>query len=157
MKRFDKAKRCALMVCFLMESQKILLDHLVNMHDQYIMDLCRECKHAYEQKHRKLRKQHKKAVDVMLQATHVLLDLPEKQPTTRETIFSGLDETLLRQSIETMRLFKRLEERGYTDALLARYPSLRKYFSAFIQLPFQAEEGSQSIIDAIHIIRKLGV
>jgi len=154
-KRFDKYKRYALMICFLIESRKIILDHLVNMHDQYMMGLCRKCRNAHQEKHRKFRKKHKKAVDVILQTTDTLLELPEKESFTREDIFNQIDEEVLRQSIEDMRTFKHIEERGYSDLLLARYPSFRKYFPDFIKLPFQAQKGSQYLIEAIEIIRKL--
>lgn len=61
----------------------------------------------------------------------------------------------LRRSLEDMRQFKRLEERGYGDLLLARYPSLRKYFSKFILLPFAAEHGNDNLMEAINLVRQL--
>lgn len=48
-----------------------------------------------------------------------------------------------------------MEERGYGDLLLARYPSMRKYFAEFIHLPFAAEQGSDVLMRGIEIIRKL--
>ena len=56
-----------------------------------------------------------------------------------------------------MRTFKRLEERGYGDLLLARYPSLRKYFAEFLQLPFAAAPGSEPLLQAIELVRQLDV
>jgi hypothetical protein len=61
----------------------------------------------------------------------------------------------LKSSIDDLHIFKRLEERGYGDLLLARYPSLRKYFADFIHLPFAAEQGSETLINSIELIRKL--
>ena len=54
-----------------------------------------------------------------------------------------------------MRIFKRLEERGYCDLLLTRYPSLRKYFADFIRLPFEVAKGSGPLIKAIQIVQQL--
>ena len=155
LKRFNECKRYALMICFLIESRKIILDHLVNMHDQYILEICRECKNSYEKKHREFRRKHKKAVDIMLISTDILLELPEKKTMTRADIFKQINEKELRASQEDLRIFKRLEERGYGDLLLARYPNLRKYFSSFIKLPFYAQKGSDDLIEAIEIVRKL--
>jgi hypothetical protein len=56
LKRFTAYKRYTLMVCFLLETRKTLLDHLVTMHDQYLMEITRQTHHAHEQKHRELRK-----------------------------------------------------------------------------------------------------
>ena len=47
-KRFKENKRYSLMLCFLLETRKVLLDHLVKMHDQYIMDMLRKGKQAHE-------------------------------------------------------------------------------------------------------------
>lgn len=43
-KRFKENKRYSLMLCFLLETRKVLLDHLVKMHDQYILDMLRKGK-----------------------------------------------------------------------------------------------------------------
>ena len=51
-KKFGEQKRYALMICFLLEIRKVLLDHLVTMHDQYVTEMCRESRNAYEKKHK---------------------------------------------------------------------------------------------------------
>lgn len=155
LKRFKKHKRYALMICFLLETRKLLLDHLVKMHDQYLMDMCRHSKNAHEKKHREFRKRQKKAVDTILNITHALLDWPEEQPLYKKDLLLHVDEKKLRESIEDLHIFKRLEERGYGDLLLARYPSLRKYFAEFVHLPFAVEQGSDDLLKAIKIIRQL--
>ena len=155
LKRFSDHKRYALMVCFLLETRKVLLDHLVTMHDQYLMDMCRKAKNIYEQKHRKLRKRQKKAVDIVLEANNYLLDWPEDQPLVKEKLWQQVDEDKFRGSLDDLRIFKQLEERGYGDLLLARYPSLRKYFAKFIHLPFAAEHGNDGLIQAIELVRQL--
>lgn len=79
LKRFADHKRYALMMAFLLETRKTLLDHLVKMHDQYVIEIARKSRNAYEQKHRELRKRQKRAVDVMLDTTDFLLDWPDDQ------------------------------------------------------------------------------
>ena len=155
MKRFDRYKRYALMICFLIESRKSLLDYLVAMHDQFMMEICRTSRNNHEKKYREFRKRHKKATDFMLQVSDILLNFPVDEKISRAEFFTNIDEQLLRQSVEDMQIFKRIEERGYCDLLLAKYPNFRKYFSDFIKLPFQAQNGSQHLIEAIELIRKL--
>ena len=41
-----------MMICFLLKTRKGLLDHLVKMHDQFIMDMLRKSKHIHENKQR---------------------------------------------------------------------------------------------------------
>ncbi|MFQ5853690.1 MAG: Tn3 family transposase, partial [Candidatus Binatia bacterium] len=155
LKRFADHKRYALMIGFLQETRKVLLDHLVTMHDQYIMDICRQAKNIHEKKHRAFRKRQKPAIDVVLDTTHLLLDWPDDQPLWKDKLWQQIDEIKLRSSLEDLHTFKRLEERGYGDLLLARYPSLRKYWAEFIHLPFAAEQGNDSLIQAVEIVRKM--
>tara|TARA_B110000211_G_scaffold18312_2_gene19092 strand:+ start:2686 stop:5376 length:2691 start_codon:yes stop_codon:yes gene_type:complete len=155
MKRFKDHKRYALMVCFLLESRKILLDNLVKMHDQYMTELCRQTRNSHDKKHKEFRKRQKKAIDAVLDTTHVFLEWPEEQPLYKNDLWQRIDEKHLLASIEDLHIFKRLEERGYCDLLLTRYPSLRKYFSDFIRLPFEMAKGSGPLIKAIQFVRQL--
>lgn len=154
-KRFKEHKRYSLMFCFLVETQKALLDYLVKMHDQYIMDMCRHSKNAHEKKYRAFRKRQKKAIDNILDTTHTFLDWPEEQPLYKKDFLLKIDEKKLRKSIHDLHTFKQLAERGYGDLLLNRYPSVRKYFAEFIHLPFSVEQGSDNLLKAIKIIRQL--
>lgn len=155
MKRFKDHKRYALMVCFLLESRKILLDNLVKMHDQYMTELCRQTRNSHDKKHKEFRKCQKKAIDAVLDTTHVLLEWPDEQPLYKNDLWQRIDEKHLLASIEDLHIFKLLEERGYCDLLLTRYPSLRKYFSDFIRLPFEVAKGSGPLIKAIQFVRQL--
>jgi len=155
LKRFKKYKRYAMMVCFMLESRKVLLDHLIKMHDQYIMEICRECKNEHEKKHRKFRKRQKKAIDTILNATNMIEEWPSDEPLNKESLWQKVGEDKFQKSINDLKTFKWLEERGYGELLLARYPSLRKYFADFIRLPFEAESGSEALINAIEIIKEL--
>ena len=83
------------MLAFLLETRKDLLDHLVTMHDQYIMEMCRQTKHLHEQKHRELRKRQKRAIDVVLEATDRLLDWPEEPPLSKAALWQQIDERKL--------------------------------------------------------------
>lgn len=155
LKRFGDPKRYALLVCFLQESRKVLLDHLVEMHDKFVLNLYRTTKSAYEKQYRALRTRQKVAVDAVLVATRALLEWPEDEPRRRRDFLEELNEERLRESVEDLRQFQRLGERGYGDLLLTRYPNLRKYFSGFVRLPFAAEKGSEPLLRAIEIVRRL--
>ena len=143
------------MICFLLETRKALLDHRVTMHDQYVMEMCRETRNAHEKKHRDVRKRQKRAIDVVLDTTHLILDWPDDQLLSKQDIWQWVEASKLRRSLKDLHEFKRLEERGYGDLLLNRYPSLRKYFADFIHLPFAAKQGNEHLTQAIDRVRKL--
>ena len=61
----------------------------------------------------------------------------------------------IRDAMTDCRTFARLEELGYTDELAARYGDLRKYFPAFLRLPFRATRGGEFLLTAIEIVRAI--
>ena len=126
LKRFADPKRYALMIAFLLETRKNLLDHLVTMHDQYMTEMCRHAKQSHEQQHREFRKRQKRAIDVVVEATTLLLDWPEETTFSKEELWQHVDERKLRGSLVDLRTFQRLEERGYGDLLLVLQPHLQK-------------------------------
>jgi TnpA family transposase len=119
------------------------------------MEMCRETRNAHEKKHRDMRKRQKRAIDVVLNTTHLILDWPDDQPLSKRDIWLQVEEARLRSSLKDLQEFKQLEERGYGDLLLNRYPSLRKYFADFIHLPFTAKQGNEYLMEAIDTVRKL--
>lgn len=155
LKRFRDAKRYALLVCFLHESRKVLLDHLVEMHDKFMINMCRDARSAHEKQYRALRKRQKSALDSVLRTTLAFLEWPPDELRTRADFWDDASEQRLRDSVDDLKKLQRVEIRGYGDRLLARYPSLRKYFARFIHLPFAAEKGSQVLLEAVEIVRKL--
>jgi hypothetical protein len=50
LRRFAKPKRDALVACYLTGARKTLLDQIVEMHDQFVIDMNRRARHAVEEK-----------------------------------------------------------------------------------------------------------
>jgi hypothetical protein len=48
-----------------------------------------------------------------------------------------------------------LEERGFVDEISSYYSYLRRYFPTLFELPFEAEPGSRSLLEALAIVRRL--
>jgi hypothetical protein len=59
LRRFPEAKRYALTTCFLVETHKTILDHIVALHDQLLTKKMREATNAFEQHYRRLRRQYR--------------------------------------------------------------------------------------------------
>lgn len=155
MKRFADSKRYALMICFLFESHKVLLDHLVKMHDEYMTDLLRRCKNRYENKHKQLRKSQKKAVETMLSATANILNLPSDKTFTKRELLEHLGEVHFIKSVEKLKEFKKLTQNGHGNIILNMYSSLRRYFCDFITLPFRVKVGSEPLLKSIELLRRI--
>lgn len=154
MNRFKEHKRYAMMICFLIESRKVLLDHIVRMHDQYLMAVSRHTKHVYEKQYRSLRKSQNRAINQVLYVVKTILNWPEG-PIHQEQLWQQTDKEATDQSMNQIALFQRLERYGHGELLLNRYSSLRKYFPQFIDLPFASAPGSEDLMVAIKTLRQL--
>lgn len=174
MRRFADEKRWAMLASFLVETEKTLLDHLVEMHDQYLIEMTRHSRTAYEEKFRAYRRKAKDGMEVLLSAVENLLAKNEENfliendsaDNTRKNtgkniskntdVFSFLkfEKNALREAVDVCRTWTRLVERGLLDELSVRYPVLRRYLLEFLDLPFQAERGGEPLLDAIEILRE---
>jgi TnpA family transposase len=152
-KRFSAEKRYTLVTAFLVQTQKTLLDQIVTAHDQYMTALDRRARLAFDEKHRSLRRRAKSGLDTLIEATEALLSADRSAPIG--SLYDRLSEEALREATTSCRAFARLEERGHTDELAARYGDLRKYFPAFLRLPFEAARGSEFLLEAIRVARAL--
>lgn len=155
LKRFAAAKRHAMLACFLVETEKTVLDHLVEMHDQYSVAMCRRARHAFEERHRQLRRQAKEGLDTVLEAIDVLLTPDYTGEEITAYVYRRIGAQRLREAVDSCREFQRLEDRGYLDELCARYTHLRRYLPAFLSLPFAAEPGSERLLAALSLLRRL--
>ncbi len=156
MRRFPAPRRYALVLCFLVEMEKTLLDYVVAMHDQLLTIKCREARHVYEERLRTLRRRVRPGVATLIATGQCLLH-PDRSPdTTLGTLLrEAIDAKALQQAIEDCQAYQRLEDRGYVDALHARYPPLRRYLPAFYTLPFVGEPGTASLQTGLQLVTQL--
>jgi len=130
-----------------------LLDQAVTMHDQYMTGFERRSRLAFENKQRIMRRRAKAGLDTLLGAMDVLLDADREAPIS--SLYAALSEEELRGAAADCRAFTRLESRGFVDELAARYGDLRRYWPAFLRLPFEAAAGSEALLAAVEVARKL--
>jgi TnpA family transposase len=155
LRRFPATKRTALAACFLVEIHKTILDHIVALHDQLLTKKLREARHAFEERHRQLRRQYKPGLLTLIRTGKTLLE-PDRSPvTTLGALLQELNAQALQEAVEICEALHQLEERGEIDALRARYPGLRRYFPAFFALPFQGEPGSDQVLAGLSLVRQL--
>lgn len=155
LKRFTPAKRHALVACFLSEAQKTILDHVVEMHSQFLTGMNRRARNALEKRRRDIRQRAKGGLDTVLQALEILLDFDRPRETALTELYREIEEPKLREALHNCRAFQRLEERGLVDELCARHSHLKRYLPMFLELPFKAEPGMQPLLTAVALARQL--
>jgi hypothetical protein len=149
-------RRYALLLCFLVEVRKTLLDSLVAMPDQLLTTKCREARHVYEERLRILRRRIRPSVATLMTTGETLLH-PDRTPETTlaELFRDAIDAKALQEAVVDCRTYQRLEERGYVDALQARYSHLRRDLPAFYTLPFVGEPGTTALQTGLQGVTQL--
>ena len=155
-KRLKVKKRYAIVLVFLHESSKIILDYLIEMHDQYISNIYRETKNAYEEKCKQSTYKREKALEDITNIADIFLDFNADEPIYPRDVYNKLGgrEKLL-SSRKNIREHQQLTKYGFAEMLQNRYSSMRKYFSTFLKLPFEAEKGTECLLQSIDILKQL--
>jgi TnpA family transposase len=153
LRRFPAAKRYSLLACFLLDRRQGLLDDMVQAHDNHMTGLMRRARHAAEADARQLRQ----AAEAGLVT---LIDTGEAVFTgDREESVAGLRERIGADRLESALLACRAvaanDARGVVDAVIARYPDLRKSLPAFWSLPFASDTGRDDLLIALDTVRRL--
>ncbi len=155
-KRIKPEKRYCLMIAFLCETKKILVDYIIQMHDQYISSICRECKHIHEEQIRQYRYKYDKAINQLISVVDKVLCYETEDSILLQDIYkSTIPKELLKQARADMNTYQIMTKFGYTHLLQNRYNSMRRYFIDFIKLPFHAETADYPLIKAINLIRDI--
>ena len=123
------------------------------MHDQFVTGMARRSRNAFEERHREFRKRAKRGVETLMSAVEILLAGSHSDAFSR--LEQQIDESTLRAALLDCREFQRLEDHGYQEQLRLRHSHLRRYLPAFLKLPFKAEPGTQPLLRAIEIARRL--
>jgi len=153
LRRFARPKRTALIACYLVEARKTLLDQIVEMHDLFMTGMNRKSRTAVEKKRKSMRRRARDGLHQVLAGVDALAAADKDQ--TVDAFRKAVNAPALVEAAIACRVFERLEARGHLDAMLSRYGTLRQYLPSFIALPLQAAAGSETLLQAIEILRAL--
>ena len=139
LRRFPAAKRYSLLACFLLDRRQGLLDDMVQAHDNHMTGLMRRARHAAEADARQLRQAAEAGLVTLIDTGEAVFtgDREESVAGLRERI--GADR--LEGALMACRAVATNDARGVVDAVIARYPDLRKSLPAFWSLPFASDTG----------------
>ena len=153
LRRFARPKRTALIACYLVEAHKTLLDQIVEMHDLFLTTMNRKSRTSVEKQRKTMRRRARDGLHQMLAGVDALAAADKEQ--TVGAFREAVNAPALVDAATACRAYERLEVRGHLDAMLSRYTTLRQYLPNFITLPFHAAAGSETLLQAIDILRAL--
>jgi hypothetical protein len=142
LKRLPETKRYAMVACFLVETRKTVLDHLIEMNDQHLTKLIGDCRKAADEQQRHYWKLTREGQDLLVGSMEWMLE--QKEPTEAwRSLLERTPAAELHRACTHYRESRRLEQTGYVGVLRERLRwQIRPYLPEFLQLPFQAEAGA---------------
>ena len=153
LRQYRDEKRQALLVCFVVDAMKTILDHSIEMNDQYLIGMCRRSESAFGRDLLDARKEARRGNEQVLSAMELLLDGSVPRATALDRLFGEIPEEDLQQAVSDCRALARVELFGYAEALGNRLSHLNRYQPRFFELPFEAQRGSEPMLTALDLAR----
>ena len=150
---FSPDKRYSLLVCFLLDRRQGLLDDLVQAHDTHMTGLMRRARHAAEADAQRLRRAAEDGLLTLVSTGKAVLAGDHEESVAGLCQRLGADR--LHSAVSACEAVSTQDSRGVIDAVLARYPDLRKSLPAFLALPFASDTGHGDLLRAISLVGKL--
>lgn len=121
-RRFKPPKRYSLMLLFLSESKKVIMDYLIQLHDQYISNVCRECRNAHIKNLKLYKQKNERAIDRIERFIDFVLAQEEGHSLSVSDLYSqSTQKSDLKQARDDMHEYKVLSKFGYAKLIQNRY------------------------------------
>ena len=118
------------MLYFLLESKKIILDYIIQMHDQYISSICIECRNIHENNLKKYKQQNERDIKIMESFIDYTLDLHDSSAITISEIYEKTsNKSELQKAKDNIRRYRIDSKYEHSNLLQNHYQSMRKYFA----------------------------
>lgn len=152
-RRFAPAKRYAVVACLLVETQKAVLDNIVEMHRTYLLTLNRHARRRLIEREHDTQRRARDGLSTVMSAMRSMMAEPSKR--TMADVYAELGEERVRMAFAACMQLERLGERGLHDELRAGHSQLKRYLPGLLRLPFQAQAGAEKLLHAIEYARAL--
>jgi TnpA family transposase len=151
----SKLKQEAIIICFLHETVKNILDYLVDLFKRMLLDINRRAKNEVSAEREKVSKHNKgkfkPAGDFIKQA---FSQAAVKRLTLAQFV-TQFNEVEMLETASACEAIDKLESSGITDHITNRFSYVRKFSKRFLNLELSARVGLKSLLQGLDIIRKL--
>ena len=149
-------RRNVMMMCYLYESSKSLMDLLVNSYDKLMGEIERRVNRDFEEKYRTLRQEARVSREKSLSALILLNNHENKSSTTLEMFCAELKEQDkdLGDIIEKCKAVESFERDGKSELFQRRYGYLKDFCFRFLNLQFKVSKGMEPLMQGLEIYRK---
>lgn len=150
-----KIKRDVMMVCYLHESSKTLMDLIINSYDKLIGEIERRVNRDFDLEYKKIRNAARESHEKALVTLQLLKDHKQSAKTTLDMFYEELNAqgNDLSKIIDNCQRVEEFAIYGKLELAQRRYGYLTKFLQRFLNLKFRASQGSDVIMKSIEIYR----
>jgi TnpA family transposase len=154
--RLETRERHALLVTFLIEFRKELVDQIIGMHDKLIGQLFNRSERQQKTEFQNSGRAMNEKVRLYAKVGQALIEARASQRDWQQAIESVIPWERFITSVEEAAKLARDENFDYLDEMKTRYGWLRQYTPKMLEtLNLQAAPGSASLLKAIDLIKEL--
>jgi TnpA family transposase len=146
-------KRYAIVICFLVESAKTILDTIIDMHSLLLGDIERKSKNEFNHQRAFMVRDAKSSRKKTLSFIKSALAVEDPTKITLADYLATFDRRELQDAVEKTEAYEDFEEEGAIKNIVKRFSYLRKYSKNMMKLNFEASSGNKSLLAAINILR----
>jgi TnpA family transposase len=147
-------KRYAILICFLVESVKTILDTIIDMHSLLLGDVERKSKNEFKNQRSFIIRDAKSSRGKTLSFAKQALAHEAPGNITLASFLATFNCGELQEAVKTCEEYEEFEEHGVINNIVKRFTYLRKYSKGLLKLNFEAAVGNKSLLEAIKILRK---
>lgn len=148
-------KKDVMMICYLHESSKSMMDLMVNSYDKLMGEIERRVNRDYDIELKQLRNKAKDSSQKAILTLKLLRDHKERSTVTLEKFCKELEDTNnnLENIISDCEKVEDFEVYGKSELAQRRYGYLTRFLQRFLDLKFKSATGSEDLMAGIKVYR----
>ncbi|HBI2046927.1 TPA: Tn3 family transposase [Enterococcus faecalis] len=156
LREINTKKRVAVLICFICQKRKQLIDHAVQTHASIMASSIKYSKKKMDEHSKKKKKSLTTTVKRYVEIGELLIQAKEEQQDPIALIQKQLDWNVFVADIAAAKVLQESVTLDHYDFLSNRYSHLRTYSPALIKhFTFYSVDSAQSVIKGIHEIQKV--
>jgi len=156
-RELQAAHRQAMMVCFLWQTYRDTLDHIVEMFDKVMTRIEQRAQSQLDESLKKQRASIRSALTMLQGMGQILLDEAIADQQIRSTVFGQFPREILEKKLLELENWLNSKNSETFPLVMRRFSNLRQFAPSLLEhLAFESEStGNESLLQAINLLRRM--
>jgi TnpA family transposase len=155
-RRFDKEKRYAILVVYLLDLSQNLIDQAIEINDRQISRQLSKSKKAQDEKQKKDNKIMRENLGNFVEVGEVLLTAHDKNLDFSSEIEKAISWDELRNNVSKAKVILESTDSDHLKLLVKRFSYLRRYIPTLLtSINFKSNQSARPLLHAVEILKEL--